>query len=126
MNSSKENHSVISVPWQEYRVLWIFQNKELYGLDIPKMLKEKEGSKRPIKLVAVYRILWSLERKGLITARWGEIVVAERGGSRRRYYKLTDLGIESLDAPIVPSLRDRVTDWVRGLFFAGKNEGNKS
>ena len=116
MNSSKENHSVISVPWQEYRVLWIFQNKELYGLDIPKMLKEKEGSKRPIKLVAVYRILWSLERKGLITARWGEIAVAERRGARRRYYKLTDLGIESLDAPIVPSLRDRVASWLKEIF----------
>ena len=126
MINSKENHSIISVPWREYRVLWILQNKELYGLQIPKMLKESEGSKRPMGVGTLYPILRSLERKGLIVGQWGEEVLAERGGARRRYYRLTDRGIEGLDAPIVPSLRDRVTDWVRGLFFAGKNEGNKS
>ena len=126
MTSSKGNHSIISVPWREYRVLWILQNKELYGLQIPKMLKEREGSKRPMGVDSLYPILRSLEHKGLIVGQWGEEVIPERRGARRRYYKLTDLGVESLDAPIAQTWHDRVTDWLKGLFFAGKNEGNKS
>ena len=47
---------------------------------------------------------------------WGEEVIPERRGARRRYYKLTDLGIESLDAPIVPNLRDRVASWLKEIF----------
>jgi len=115
MISSKENHSIISVPCREYRVLWILQNKELYGLQIPKMLKEREGSKRPMGVGTLYPILRPLERKGLIVGLWGEEVIPERRGARRRYYRLTDLGIESLDAPIVPSLRDRVANWLKEM-----------
>ena len=121
MISSKENHSIISVPWREYRVLWILQNKELYGLQIPKMLKESEGSKRPMGVGTLYPILRSLEHKGLIVGQWGEEVIAERRGARRRYYKLTDLGVESLDAPIVPSLRDRVIDLLKEMFYEIRN-----
>ena len=126
MISSKENHSIISVPCREYRVLWILQNKEIYGLQIPKMLKEREGSKRPMGVGTLYPILRSLEHKRLIVGQWGEEVIPERRGARRRYYKLTDLGVESLDAPIAQTWHDRVTDWLKGLFFASKNESNKS
>lgn len=45
---------------------------------------------------AIYTTLERLERKGFISSRWGD-PTAERGGRRKRHYKLEALGAAALN-----------------------------
>lgn len=74
------------------------QHGKLYGLDIVDRLKEM-GIRCSIG--ALYPALHRLERAGYIESEWGDEVLPERGGNRRRYYSITYLGqIELLRPPL--------------------------
>ncbi len=66
---------------------------EKYGLDIIDSIKRDTG--KSISLGGLYTTLHRLEKKGYLKSRWGE-ATAERGGNRRRYYKLTGKGEKAL------------------------------
>jgi PadR family transcriptional regulator, regulatory protein PadR len=70
-------------------------NRELYGLEILDQL----NLGRPFQLSfgSLYPALNRLEKKGFIEWRWGDIQDGS-GGARRKYYKVTGLGGEVLDA----------------------------
>ena len=82
----------------ELLVLSALFKKEQYGLEILKTIQEEETkySKSKIVLGSIYPALYRLEKKGMATARFGDEVIKERYGRRRRYYKLTDLGEQAL------------------------------
>jgi hypothetical protein len=61
---------------------------ECYGLQINDLI-EQEFSKRP-GMGMLYVALHHLEREGRIESRWSEETYAERGGARRRYYRLAE------------------------------------
>ncbi|MEM9649331.1 MAG: PadR family transcriptional regulator [Bacteroidota bacterium] len=68
---------------QELKILACIELNEMYGYQI----LQKLGS--IMKMGSLYGALKSLERKGFVTARWGE----ENGpGGRRRYYKISAEG----------------------------------
>ena len=74
-------------------VLTVLLGRELYGLDILKDLNP--GRNIPLKLKSLYPALNRLEKKGLISWRWGDETEAT-GGARRKYYKVTGLGANAL------------------------------
>lgn len=76
-------------------VLTVLLARELYGLEI----LDRLNPDRPIPLSfgSLYPALNRLDKKGLITWRWGD-EMEESGGARRKYYKITGLGARSLQA----------------------------
>lgn len=84
-------------------------NKELYGLQIAQAMCDASGGTRKVNIGSLYPTLHKLERKGLIESRWGDDRPDERGGARRRYYKMTALGSRVLDE--IQGLRTNLMTW---------------
>jgi DNA-binding PadR family transcriptional regulator len=68
---------------------------DAYTVPIRQVLADK--SRRRIARGALYTSLDRLESKGLVTSRLGD-PLAERGGRPRRYYAVTEAGIEAVRA----------------------------
>jgi DNA-binding PadR family transcriptional regulator len=66
---------------------------EAYGVKILKYLKDVTGIKMSIG--GIYVPLDRLVRKGCLRA-WQGAPTPERGGMSKRYFKLTDTGVEAL------------------------------
>jgi DNA-binding PadR family transcriptional regulator len=79
----------------EILILSVISPGELYGLEIRDEVKSLTSGKREISLGGLYVTLGRMEKKGLVTARWGD-ATEERLGARRRYYKITGLGASAL------------------------------
>ncbi len=73
----------------ETRIMTALAFGEKYGLKIIASIKKDTG--KSISLGGLYTTLHRLEKKGYLKSHWGE-TTAERGGNRRRYYKLTGSG----------------------------------
>ena len=82
-------------------IITVLLGRELYGLEILDQL----NLDRPIELRfgSLYPALNRLEKKGLVTWKWGD-EVDESGGARRKYYKVSGLGARTLrEVPTIPS-----------------------
>lgn len=69
--------------------------EEAYGVRIHNILIEKAG--KTVAIGAIYTTLSRLEKKGYVSSHKGE-PTAERGGRAKRYYSITPLGREALEA----------------------------
>ncbi len=65
--------------------------RELYGLQVVERTRELTGGKVKLSLGGLYTTLHRMERKRIISGRWGETTL-DREGARRRYYRITGLG----------------------------------
>jgi len=77
---------------REQLVLFAIGYQERYGLEIQRAIKECSNGSESISIGSLYPTLHSLEKKGLVTTRYGDEVVKERGGARRKYYRLSEAG----------------------------------
>lgn len=93
---------------EELLLLALF-GQELYGVQIPQAISDVSGGTRRVGVGTLYPTLHKLEEKGLISSRWGDESREERGGARRRYYKLTEKGITALEE--IQSFRARLLAW---------------
>ena len=66
---------------------------DAYGVEILKYVSEKTGTEWSIG--SIYVPLDRLARLGFVETYLGE-ATAVRGGKRKRYYRVTDLGLETL------------------------------
>jgi DNA-binding PadR family transcriptional regulator len=75
----------------EFEILATLQRqpRDAYGRTIRDRIKEHSG--REPSIGAIYTALERLERKGLVSSRWGE-PTDERGGRRKRLYKIEASG----------------------------------
>lgn len=105
-NKGKPN---VQISPREELVLLSLCNKELYGLQIPQAMQEASAGRRQMGVGTLYPVLHSLEKKGLIKSRWGDEGLDERGGARRRYYKLTSAGVLAVDE--IQSFRSNLLNW---------------
>lgn len=69
-------------------ILCSLYNKDMYGYELAKSIKERSQNKYEIKQPTLYSYLKRLEQDGYVYAYWG----GESSGGRRRYYKLTEKG----------------------------------
>lgn len=69
-------------------ILCALYNKDMYGYELAKSIKERSQNKYEIKQPTLYSYLKRLEQDGYVYAYWG----GESSGGRRRYYKLTGKG----------------------------------
>ena len=63
-----------------------------YGYRISKAVAEQSGGGLELKEATLYTAFRRLEAAGCIRSSWGD----EQSGARRRYYSLTDVGLEKL------------------------------
>ena len=68
-------------------------NDDAYGVSIKEEIQEK--AKRTPSIGALHSALHRLEKKGFIVSHEGG-ATAERGGRRKRYFRLTGAGKEAL------------------------------
>ena len=73
-------------------VVYLLNKNDSYGLDIYKQLKEITKYRVELKETTLYSCYKRLETKGYIISYWGD----ETNGARRKYYSITQLGIEKL------------------------------
>ena len=76
----------------ELLILDALKDSDKYGYAIAAAIKSSTNTKNEIKQPTLYAYLKKLESKELIASYWGE----ESNGGRRRYYKLTEKGINEL------------------------------
>jgi PadR family transcriptional regulator, regulatory protein PadR len=81
MRKKTPEHEPVRLSAIDEDILTALGERELYGLAI---LEE-------LTLGRLYPALNRLEKKGLVTWRWGDEAEVT-GGARRKYYKMTDLG----------------------------------
>lgn len=67
--------------------------KDSYGYEINKSIKEKTKNQYELKEATLYSAFRRLEQGALITSYWGD----ETTGARRKYYSITSLGRISLN-----------------------------
>lgn len=73
-------------------ILSLLSNKDSYGYEINKTIKEKTNSEYELKEATLYCVFKRLEESNLIISYWGD----QEGGARRKYYKITDEGKQVL------------------------------
>lgn len=66
---------------------------DAYGVSIRRAIEDRAG--RRVSAGAIYTTLERLESRGLVTSEWGE-PTPERGGKRKRYYRLETAGRDAL------------------------------
>lgn len=70
---------------------------ELYGLQISKTIEAGSEGKLQIGFGSLYPALRRLESRKFVESHWGDNTLEDRGGARRRYYKITALGQQALE-----------------------------
>jgi PadR family transcriptional regulator, regulatory protein PadR len=72
----------------------VAQIDDAYGATIRDEIERRTG--RQVSAGAIYTTLDRLEARGLLTSRWGD-PTPERGGKRKRHFKLKPAGREALE-----------------------------
>lgn len=71
-------------------ILSVLQNKDMYGYEISKRVREKSKESFELKEATLYVSLKRLEKKKYLEGYWNDS--EGTSGGRRRYYKITDEG----------------------------------
>jgi DNA-binding PadR family transcriptional regulator len=66
---------------------------DAYGVSVRQAIEERAG--RGVSAGAIYTTLERLEKRGLVVSTWGD-PTPERGGKRKRFYRLKPAGREAL------------------------------
>jgi DNA-binding PadR family transcriptional regulator len=79
----------------EFQILSVLQQQpdDAYGAKIQSRIAERTG--RDASVGALYTALDRLEKKGFVSSWWGEST-PERGGRRKRHYKIEASGIRAV------------------------------
>lgn len=91
--------------------------EEAYGVSVSLLLEEKSGKKPSVG--ALHAAFYRLEEKGCVISRQGGATAA-RGGRRKRFYVLTNLGRNALME--ASQLRMALSENIKELQL-GLNEG---
>ncbi len=75
-------------------VLQLLKWREMYGYELADALSRRTDNVLALGQSTLYPLLYSLEAKRLVESRWVELP----SGRRRRYYRLTDRGVEALES----------------------------
>lgn len=94
MINKEKKEKPIKISAIDEDILTVFGGRELYGLEILDELNL--GRPSELGFGSLYPGLNRLEKKGLISCRWGNEDEVS-GGARRKYYKITALGASTLN-----------------------------
>lgn len=86
----------LSLTLIEEAILNALMFRERYGLEIIKAIARASKGEKNIGFSSLYPTLRKLEKRGMLTSRWGDEAPEETTGARRRYYKITGSGLEAV------------------------------
>ncbi|NJN86100.1 MAG: helix-turn-helix transcriptional regulator [Leptolyngbyaceae cyanobacterium SL_7_1] len=86
----------ITISKLEEELLSLLVGQERYGLEIIQAFKDISGGKRNLSVGTLYPTLNRLEEKQLITSRMEDRPSDDKGGARRKYFRITRLGFRVL------------------------------
>jgi PadR family transcriptional regulator, regulatory protein PadR len=95
MARKKDDAETVRLSAIDEDILTALLGRELYGLEILDQLNP--GRPLDLSFGSLYPALNRLEKKGFIEWRWGDEQDGS-GGARRKYYQVTGLGRETLEA----------------------------
>ena len=96
VQEAKNDPVVSRITPREQLILFSIGGREMYGLAIQQVIADASRGQERVTLGTIYPILKSLEEKGLVEGRWEDESPDNRAGARRRYYRLTERGIEAV------------------------------
>ena len=88
----------------------------LHGYGVLLRIQQISGEELVIQQGSLYPALYRLEHQGAVTSEWGE----SENNRRAKYYRLTDLGRERLDAET--ARWNRMSDIIDGILRATAEE----
>lgn len=78
----------------ELLILSLLEDEDRHGYEIAKLIEERSGRRLQFRASSLYPVLFRMEKRRWIRGRW----VEREGERRRRFYTLTDKGMEALEA----------------------------
>ncbi|HEX9761136.1 MAG TPA: helix-turn-helix transcriptional regulator [Candidatus Acidoferrales bacterium] len=89
------NHDLYLGEFEQIVLLALLRvGPDAYGVPVRQEIERRTG--RDITLGAIYKTLRRMEEKGYVASREGE-PTAERGGRRKKFYRLEPLGLRALN-----------------------------
>ncbi len=85
---TKRIRSKIARGSADLAILSLLEEKPLYGFEIARQISERTGGALKFTLASLYPLLYEMEKKGWVQARWEP----NAAGRDRRYYRLTPTG----------------------------------
>lgn len=95
--STSPNADAITLTKLEEEILSLLRGQTLYGLQIVQAYEEVSGGKRTISIGTLYPTLSRLESNGFITSYMEDRPKSDKGGARRKYFRITALGSRLLN-----------------------------
>lgn len=108
-SSTSPDPSEINLTKLEEEILSLLQGQMLYGLQISQAFEDISGGRRSLSIGTLYPTLSRLEEKGLVTSYMKERPDDDKGGARRKYFKITRLGSRVLVE--TQQFRERLSAW---------------
>lgn len=93
----------------EEDLLSLLVGRELYGLQMVDAFEQVSNGSRRITIGTLYPTLNRLEEKGLVGSRMEERPSDDKGGARRKYFKITRMGMRVLAQ--AEQFRQSLSDW---------------
>ena len=112
-----QNDSASRLTPREHLILFAIGKREVYALAIQQIISDASGGRERITPGTIYPILKILEDKGFVEGEWENDELSNRAGARRRYYRLTDRGMEA-----VQNVLDFQQRLLNGGEFAAQND----
>jgi PadR family transcriptional regulator, regulatory protein PadR len=88
-------------------ILTALQFRRRYGLEILQAIEQSGGQQ--IGFNSLYPNLKKLEQKSFVKSEWGAEPPEEHTGARRKYYRITGIGTQALEAK--QKLLEGVAHW---------------
>ena len=99
----------------EFLILSLLEAESRHGYELQKLIESRSNGVLTFNVASLYPLLYKMEDRGWIVGRW----VEKAGERRKRYYRLTAAGRDTLEAQRV-SWREFVEaiDRVSGMRYA--------
>ena len=103
------NSSDLSLTKLEEEILYLLTGQELYGLQIVKAYEDVSQGARKLSIGTLYPTLSRMESKGLLVSRMVARPDDEKGGARRKLFRITPQGSRALT--YTQDFRYSLTTW---------------
>jgi len=105
----KSSTEILTLSKMEEEILSVLTGRELYGLQIIDAFRDASEGHRSIGVGSLYPTLSRLEEKGLILSWMEARPEDDKGGARRKYFKVTQQGVMALAA--AEQFRRKLFEW---------------
>ncbi len=99
----------LTVEFLWFYILLLLKKRPMYAYEIKDKIKEEFGFESA--LITPYVTLYELRKEGYVEIKWKVI-----NGRRRKYYQITEKGIQLLE-----NTKSFLRDWVLNLLGEGSN-----